>query len=63
MGEMKRNSSSETDLSPKIVDLSSSMDMLVKENEVLKKRCEQLLSKEKSARDEIRDLKGQLLRK
>lgn len=63
MGEIKKSSSSETDLSPKIVDLESSMDMLVKENEILKKRCEQLLSKEKSARDEIRELKGHLLRK
>lgn len=63
MEDTRRTTSSESDLSPKLLDLGSSMDLLSKENEILKKRCEQLLTKEKSHRDEIRDLKIQLLRK
>lgn len=61
--ETKKQTSSESELPPKVVDLESSVDMMAKENEVLKKRCEQLISKEKSAKDEIRDLKSQLMRK
>lgn len=63
MVDLKKHGSSDIDLSPKLVDLEASMDMLSRENEILKKRCEQLLSKEKNAKDEIRDLKAQLLRK
>lgn len=63
MGEIKEKLSSDADLSPKRTDLESGMEMLAKENEILKKRCEQLVIKEKIFRDEIRDLKAQLLRK
>lgn len=63
MGDAKKIGSSDSELSPKLTDLETSIDMIQKENEILKKRCEQLLSKEKMAKDEIRDLKAQLLRK
>lgn len=63
MGEVRKNGTSDSEISPKLVDLETSIDMLQKENEILKKRCEQLVSKEKFAKDEIRDLKAQLLRK
>ncbi|XP_018571875.1 centrosomal protein of 290 kDa [Anoplophora glabripennis] len=53
----------ETSTSPKLNDLESSVELLSKENELHKKRYEQLLNKERSAREEIRDLKAQLLRK
>lgn len=49
--------------SPKLNDLESSIELLTKENESLKKRYEQLLTKERSAKEEIRDLNAQLLRK
>lgn len=35
----------------------------MREQEVLKNRCEQLLGREKSAREEIRNLKGQLMKR
>lgn len=54
---------SDPETTPKLLDLESSVEMLKKENDVLKKRCEQFLMKEKLAKDEIRDLKSQLLRK
>lgn len=63
MGDVKKSSLSDIDSSSKVIDLESTMDMVTKENEILKKRCEQLLTKEKNAKDEIRDLKAQLLRK
>ncbi|KAJ8968110.1 hypothetical protein NQ314_002465 [Rhamnusium bicolor] len=53
----------DSDSSPKVNDLEASNELLLKENDLLKKRYEQLLNKERSAKEEIRDLKAQLLRK
>lgn len=63
MGETKTNGPSDTVVSPKMIDLESKIEMVTKENEILKKRCEQLVTKEKNAKDEIKDLKAQLARK
>lgn len=54
---------SDSGSSPKLNDLETSLETLTKENQLLKKRYEQLVNKEKQARDEIRELKAQLLRK
>ncbi|VEN56292.1 unnamed protein product [Callosobruchus maculatus] len=58
--DSKKNLQLEPDPSPKLSELEFSKDQLAKENELLRKRYEQLINKEKSARDEIRDLKAQL---
>nr|CAI5819710.1 unnamed protein product [Callosobruchus analis] len=61
--ESKKNLQLEPYPSPKLSELEFSKDQLVKENDLLRKRYEQLINKEKSARDEIRELKAQLMRK
>lgn len=51
-------------LSPtKMTELEVANEQLTKEMEVLRKRFEQLLAREKNAREEIRNLKGQVARK
>ncbi|CAH1173755.1 unnamed protein product [Phaedon cochleariae] len=60
---MKRSEQPEKEFSPKLSDLESSREALAKENELLKRRYEQLVIKERNAKEEIRELKAQLLKK
>ena len=51
-------------LSPtKMTELEMANEQLTKEIEVLRKRFEQVLTREKNAKEEIRNLKGQVARK
>ncbi|KAJ8934432.1 hypothetical protein NQ318_017133 [Aromia moschata] len=61
--EARKVQLTESSDSPKADDLEASKELLLKEHELLKKRYEQLLNKERGAREEIRDLKAQLLKK
>lgn len=47
-------------LSPKLNEIIMSKEQLYKEHETLKKRYDQLLNRERSAREEIRNLQTQL---
>ncbi|GJQ81526.1 hypothetical protein Trydic_g4888 [Trypoxylus dichotomus] len=49
--------------SPKLQELEGEVEQVTKELETLRKRHEQLLNREKSARDEIRTLKSQLIKR
>ncbi|KAI4458205.1 centrosomal protein [Holotrichia oblita] len=48
---------------PKVQELETEVDQVTRELETLRKRHDQLLSREKSARDEIRTLKSQLIKR
>ncbi|CAH2007824.1 unnamed protein product [Acanthoscelides obtectus] len=62
--DSKKNLQAEPESSPnKVSDLEFSKDQLAKEHELLRKRYEQLINREKSTKDEIRDLKAQLMKK
>lgn len=64
-GEAKRHTEKDKDpyLSPKFNELFAVKELLRKEYDLLKSRYEQLLNKEKTARDEIRELKSQLMKR
>lgn len=64
-GEIKKNTEKDKDsyLTPKFNELLASKEQLEKECQMLRVRYEQLLNKEKSARDEIRELKYQLMKR
>lgn len=47
----------------KVKELETTKEQLLKEHEAIKKRFDQLLVREKSAREEIRELKGKLIKK
>ncbi|KRT81108.1 hypothetical protein AMK59_5598 [Oryctes borbonicus] len=49
--------------SPKLQELECEVEQVTKELETMRKRHEQLLNREKSARDEIRALKSQLIKR
>ncbi|KAK9884908.1 hypothetical protein WA026_009146 [Henosepilachna vigintioctopunctata] len=53
---------SENEFLSKLADMEKIREQAAKENDALKKRFETLLRRERSAREEIRDLKGQLLK-
>ncbi|XP_050500647.1 centrosomal protein of 290 kDa [Diabrotica virgifera virgifera] len=59
----KKSEPLESESTSKFCEMESAKDLLSKEHDLLKKRYEQLLMKEKNARDEIRELKAQLLKK
>lgn len=50
-------------MSPKINELILSKEQLLKEHETLKRRFDQLLNKERSAKEEIRNLQSQLFKR
>lgn len=61
---MKKNiDKSDSVASPKVIELESNNEQLVKDYETLKKRYEQVLLRERNAKDEIHSLKEQLLKK
>ncbi|XP_072379937.1 centrosomal protein of 290 kDa isoform X2 [Diabrotica undecimpunctata] len=60
---LKKSEPLESESTTKFSEMESAKDLLTKEHDLLKKRYEQLLIKEKNARDEIRELKAQLLKK
>lgn len=49
--------------SPKLNELFMAKEELAKEHEILKHRFDQLLNRERMAREEIRDLKSQLMKR
>jgi DNA repair exonuclease SbcCD ATPase subunit len=62
--EAKRNvEKSDTESVSRMSELESTKEQLLKEHEAIKKRFDQLLVRERSAREEIRELKGKLLKK
>jgi hypothetical protein len=62
--EAKRNvEKSDTESVTRVSELESTKEQLLKEHEAIKKRFDQLLVRERSAREEIRELKGKLLKK
>ncbi|CAG9830349.1 unnamed protein product, partial [Diabrotica balteata] len=60
---LKKSEPLESESTTKFTEMESAKDLLTKEHDLLKRRYEQLLIKEKNARDEIRELKTQLLKK
>ncbi|XP_015840436.1 centrosomal protein of 290 kDa isoform X2 [Tribolium castaneum] len=53
----------DSESSSKVSELESTKEQLLKEHEAIKKRFDQLLLRERTAREEIRELKGKLLKK
>ncbi|XP_044259542.1 centrosomal protein of 290 kDa-like isoform X2 [Tribolium madens] len=53
----------DSESSSKVSELESTKEQLLKEHEAIKKRFDQLLVRERTAREEIRELKGKLLKK
>lgn len=53
----------ESQITPRITELELAKNLLQAECDALKKRYNQLLTREKSAREEIRTLKGQLIKR
>lgn len=62
---MKRHAEKDKDdyNNTKFNELLTSKEQLLREQETLKTRYEQLLNKEKGARDEIRELRYQLMKR
>ncbi|KAF5299147.1 hypothetical protein FQA39_LY02320 [Lamprigera yunnana] len=62
--ETKRSfEKSDSSVSPKVSDLEATNDQLVKDNELLKKKYEQIFLRERQAKEEVYSLKEQLLKK
>ncbi|CAH0553139.1 unnamed protein product [Brassicogethes aeneus] len=59
----KAEKTPEMDLTPKLTNLESTNETLQKENELLRKKYEQLMQRERNIREEVRELKGQLMKK
>lgn len=59
----KQVEKSDSESMSKLTDLEAEYEHLQKDHKTLKKNYEQLLNREKNARDEIRDLRGKLLKK
>lgn len=59
----KQSERSESVTSPKVTELESINEHILKDHDTLKRRYEQVLMRERNAKEEIRNLKEQLIRR